>query len=104
MGLADLADTAELVASEMVTNAIQGSRRLRTAATPVVRLWVTSDGVSVIIHVWDASDEMPVRQEAGPGDDSDRGLMIIDALSKDWGAFREERGKVVWAMITSADP
>jgi anti-sigma regulatory factor (Ser/Thr protein kinase) len=100
-GLADLADTAELVASEMATNAIQGSGRLRTAVTPVVRLWVTSDGVSMVIHVWDASDEMPVRQEAGPDDDSGRGLMIIDALSKDWGAFCEERGKVVWAMITS---
>jgi len=103
-GLADLADTAELVASEIVTNAIKGSAKLNTSATPVVRLWITSDGVWLVIHVWDASDEMPVRQEAGPGDDSGRGLMIIDALSKDWGASREERGKVVWAVITSADP
>jgi anti-sigma regulatory factor (Ser/Thr protein kinase) len=104
-GLADLADTAELVASEIVTNAIKGSAKLRISATPVVRLWITSDGVCMVIHVWDASDEMPVRQEAGPGDDSGRGLMIIDALSKDWGAYRKAEGKVVWAMvITSADP
>jgi anti-sigma regulatory factor (Ser/Thr protein kinase) len=103
-GLADLADTAELVASEIVTNAVKGSAKLKTPATPVVRLWLTSDGVSMVIHVWDASDEMPVRQEAGPGDDSGRGLMIIDALSKDWGAYRKADGKVVWAMITSADP
>jgi hypothetical protein len=48
---------------------------------------------------------MPVRQEAGPGDDGGRGLMIIEALSTDWGAYRKaEGGKAVWAMITSAHP
>lgn len=106
-GLPDLADTAELLASELVTNAVQASERLRTrtdlAAVPVVRIWLTSDQISMVIHVWDASTEMPVRQEAGPGDDSGRGLMIIDALSKDHGVYRKADGKVVWAMITSAD-
>jgi hypothetical protein len=48
-----------------------------------------------VIHVWDASDSMPVRQEAAPGDDGGRGLMIIEALSADWGAYRKaEGGKV----------
>jgi anti-sigma regulatory factor (Ser/Thr protein kinase) len=104
-GVAELADTAELLASELLSNAIQASGRLRTAGSPVVRLWVTSDGESLVIRVWDASDDMPVRQEAGPGDDSGRGLMIIDALSADWGCYREpDGGKTVWAMITSARP
>lgn len=43
---------------------------------------------------------MPVRQEAGPGDDSGRGLMIIDALSADWGTYPEAAGKVVWCLIS----
>jgi hypothetical protein len=30
--------------------------------------------------------------------------MIIDALSKDWAAYRKADDKVVWAMIASADP
>jgi anti-sigma regulatory factor (Ser/Thr protein kinase) len=99
--LAELADTAELLASELVSNAVQASGRLNTAEPPVVRLWVTSDGESLAIRVWDASDDMPVRQEAGPGDDSGRGLMIIDALSADWGSYREpDGGKTVWAMIS----
>jgi anti-sigma regulatory factor (Ser/Thr protein kinase) len=98
-GLADLADTAELLASEMVTNAVQASGRLRIVETPVVRIWVTSDRESLVLGVWDASAAMPVRQEAGPGDDSGRGLMIIDALSADWGSYREADGKVVWALI-----
>jgi anti-sigma regulatory factor (Ser/Thr protein kinase) len=99
-GLAELADTAELIASEIVTNAVQASGRLRTAGPPVVQLQVTSDGKSLGVGVWDASPAMPVRQEAGTGDDSGRGLMIIDALAKDWGCYQEAGGKVVWAMIT----
>jgi anti-sigma regulatory factor (Ser/Thr protein kinase) len=104
LGVAELADTAELLASELISNAVQASKRLRTRAdlaiVPVVRLWVTSDGRFLVLRVWDASDDMPVRQEAGPGDASGRGLMIIDALSADWGAYREpDGGKVVWAAI-----
>src|SRR6202167_1986740 len=66
-GLAGLADTAELLTSELVTNAVQASERLTIradlATLPVIRLWVTSDGISLIIHVWDASDEMPVLKD-----------------------------------------
>jgi len=104
-GLAELADTAELLASELVSNAIRASGRLSLRAdlsfVPVVRITVTSDGESLVIRVWDASDDMPVRQEAGPDDDSGRGLMIIGALSADWGSYREpDGGKTVWARIS----
>jgi anti-sigma regulatory factor (Ser/Thr protein kinase) len=98
--LAELADTAALLASEIVTNAIQASQRLRTAGPPVVKLRVTSDGESLVIRVWDASQVMPVRQQAGPDDDSGRGLMIIDALGASWGSYPEAGGKVVWATIS----
>jgi len=98
-GLDHLAQTAELIASEMVTNAIQASEGLRTAETPVVRIWVTSDSEFLLLRVWDASPSMPIHQEAGLRDDGGRGLMIISALSADWGAHREAGGKVVWALI-----
>jgi len=101
-GLADLTDTAELLASEMVTNSVEESGKLRTAATPVVRITVSSDRESLVIRVWDSSEAMPVRHAAGPSDDGGRGLMIIDALSADWGSYREADGKVVWVMISSA--
>jgi anti-sigma regulatory factor (Ser/Thr protein kinase) len=98
-GLTHLADTAELLASEIVTNAVQASGQLKIADPPVVRVTVTADRESVLIRVWDGSDGMPVRQQAGPSDDGGRGLTIIDALSTDWGAYREADGKVVWALI-----
>jgi anti-sigma regulatory factor (Ser/Thr protein kinase) len=103
-GLADLGDTAELLASEIVTNAVQASARLRTAGPAVIWVWITSDRVSMVIHVWDASPQMPAAQQAGLDDDGGRGLMLVRELSKDWGAYRKAGGKVVWVMITSADP
>jgi hypothetical protein len=105
-GLRSIAETAELLASELMTNAIQASEGLRTradlAVVPVVSLWLVSDGISVVIHVWDASDDMPVRKDFTADDEGGRGLMLVDALGKEWGAYRKaEGGKVVWAMITS---
>jgi hypothetical protein len=98
-GLPGLADTAELLASELVTNAIQASERLTALETPVVRLGLASDGISIVIHVGDASGGMPVRREAAPAEEGGRGLMIIAALSADWGSYLTEIGKVVWALV-----
>ena len=106
-GLVGLADTAELLASEIATNAVQASQRLRIradlAAVPVIRPWVTTNGVSMVIHVWDGSDEMPVIKDVAADEENGRGLMLVAALSKDWGAYRKAQGKVVWVMA-AADP
>ena len=103
-GLADLADTAELLASELVTNAVQASQRLpRTAelaAVPVIRLRVTSDGACLVIHVWDGSDQMPVLEDAAADEENGRGLMLVATLGKDWGCYRTaEGGKAVWVLL-----
>lgn len=63
-----------------------------------MRLWLAGNYSSIVIRVWDGSDGTPVRQEAGPGDDSGRGLMIIDAPSADWGSYPEANGKIVWVL------
>jgi anti-sigma regulatory factor (Ser/Thr protein kinase) len=107
-GLRSIAETAELLVSELMTNAVQESGRLKTRAdpaiVPVVNLWLISDGISLVIHVWDASDEMPVRKDFTADDEGGRGLMLVEALGKEWGTYRKaEGGKVVWVMITSAD-
>jgi len=105
-GLAGLADTAEFLASEIATNAVLASQRLTTstdlAVVPVIRLWVSSDGVCMAIHVWDASDEMPVVKDVAADEENGRGLMLVAALGKDWGACRKTKGKVVWVIV--ADP
>ncbi len=102
-GLPDLADTAELLASELITNAVRASERLRVRAdlaiVPVIRLWLVSDKSSLVIHVWDGNDEMPVRRNAGIDEESGRGLMLVESLSSDWGAYRKTTGKTVWVKI-----
>jgi hypothetical protein len=105
-GLGSIADTAELLASELMTNAVQESERLRTRAdlaiVPVVDLWLVCDRMSVVIHVWDASDDMPVPEDVTADDEGGRGLMLVQALGKEWGAYRTaEGGKVVWVRCAT---
>lgn len=98
-GLGGLADTAELLASEPVSNALQASQRLRTQEIPVIRLWLAGDRTSLVIYVGDDSHERPTRQEPDPGDESGRGLMIVDALGASWGSYETDDGKIVWVQI-----
>lgn len=60
---------------------------------PVIRLWVTSGGVSMVIHVRDGSDEMPVVKGVAADEENGRGLMLVTALGKDWGSTERQRAK-----------
>jgi anti-sigma regulatory factor (Ser/Thr protein kinase) len=104
-----LADTSELVVSELVTNAVNasggltGSRRSGrwVPGTPPMRLWVSSDRRRVLIQVWDGNDRLPTPQHAGTDDESGRGLLLVESLSAEWGSYPPERssGKLIWALI-----
>jgi anti-sigma regulatory factor (Ser/Thr protein kinase) len=94
-GLAALADDAELVGCELVTNAVRAAGQL--PGQPPVRLRLTAIPRGVIIGVWDAAPGGPARRQPGP--DGGQGLVIIEALSARWGVRRVEGGgKIVWAV------
>jgi anti-sigma regulatory factor (Ser/Thr protein kinase) len=93
------ADTTELLVSELVTNSVRASERLETMGLPVVRLWVGSDRISVLIRVGDGSDEMPTPRVPDLGEDGGRGLMLVEALAAGWGVDREASGKTTWALV-----
>ena len=95
----DVEETAALLTTELVTNAVRASAPPDSGDVPVVRLWMRCDRVSIVIHVWDGSEEMPIRRDAGPGAESGWGLMLVNSLSKEWGAHRTAGGKVVWVML-----
>jgi anti-sigma regulatory factor (Ser/Thr protein kinase) len=101
VGLSALADNIELIVSELATNAVRATQHLRdsTLTTPVVRLWLASELQSMLIQIWDASSQMPVRRDAGPDDESGRGLMLVNCLGSEWGAYRKANGKVVWVIV-----
>ena len=108
--LGALVRTAGLVVSELVGNAVQASEGLTgsrfaghwTPGTPPVRMWLSADDHRVVIQVWDGSDRPPVPQPVEPEADSGRGLLLVGALSAEWGCYTPEKssGKVVWAVIT----
>jgi hypothetical protein len=63
-------------------------------------IWLASDRLSLVIHVWDARDDMPVRQDAAPDEIGGRGPLLVETLAKDWGAYRQTDGKIVWVLIS----
>ena len=85
--------------AELVTNAVKASRAM-TQSSPV-RLWLASDSAQVLIVVSDASPQPPVRIDKSDEAENGRGLMLVEAISEQWGwYFREDRaGKFVWATI-----
>jgi hypothetical protein len=108
--LGTLVQTAALVVSELVSNAVQASVELTGSrfagqwapGIPPVRVWLSADDHRVVIQVWDGSDLPPVPQPVAPEADSGRGLLLVGALSAEWGCYTPEKssGKVVWAVVT----
>jgi anti-sigma regulatory factor (Ser/Thr protein kinase) len=98
-GLNETADTAEIVAAELTTNAIVASA---AAGHPLVRLRVTCRAWSVLVAVWDASPGLPEPRRDGPADAlGGRGLVLIDALADRWGWDpAEDGGKLVYAELS----
>jgi len=56
-----------------------------------------------LVEVWDENTGLPVLTRASLDDDSGRGLMLVAALSQQWGwdLSRQGTGKIVWALIES---
>jgi anti-sigma regulatory factor (Ser/Thr protein kinase) len=97
-GLSGMSSTVELVATEVLTNAIAASGEL--ARRPPIKLWLLSDKAQVTILVQDSNPRPPVRVDAEPQDEAGRGLLLVDSLSTRWGWCPGERGtKTVWAVI-----
>lgn len=118
-GLVDLADTGELVASEIAANAVaaladpetvsgenpRGLPRVIAGTVAAIAVRLRSDGVFLLIEVWDPADGKPERRDAGPDDESGRGLAIVDALCEARGCDPHPNGgKVVWALLKHPHP
>ncbi|MFF5754260.1 SpoIIE family protein phosphatase [Streptomyces longwoodensis] len=103
-GLADLEFTAELVVSELVTNAIRYGRppiHLRLVLPdpePPDGPGATS-GRSLLCEVRDASSTAPHQRRARSYDEGGRGLHLVAQLAERWGTRQTRVGKTVWAEL-----
>jgi hypothetical protein len=97
-GIGELADDAELIVSELVTNALKASQSLQE--TRPFALCLRSDYKRLIIEVWDHSPREPRSAPVGGDAEGGRGLLVVEALSTRWGYERTGcSAKVVWAEL-----
>ena len=103
----ETAETAELLVSELVTNAVrfvddpmctlQCSER---ANAGLISLSIRHFREGLLIEVYDTDTNPPVRYHAGEYAETGRGLMLVEALSKEWSYFFPPGGgKVVYCFL-----
>lgn len=89
---------AQLICSELVSNAVQATRALPEAMPVGLRLLASSG--RLVIEAWDCHPGYPVRQPASDVAESGRGLQIVHDLSNRWGTRRVSASlKAVWAEL-----
>lgn len=92
----DLGDSTlavvELLTTELVINSVEHAGTSATVTAEVhrdkVRVGVSDDGPGI-----------PERRAPSVGEESGRGLLLVDSLAKDWGVDRTEAGKTVWFEV-----
>ncbi|MGW1884658.1 SpoIIE family protein phosphatase [Streptomyces sp. NPDC001970] len=91
-GAGDRSDEIELVADELITNAL-----MHTDGDAIVTARVLPGPERRLrIEVEDPSSALPRRREAGESGVSGRGLMLVDRLTDVWGVESRGSGKCVW--------
>jgi anti-sigma regulatory factor (Ser/Thr protein kinase) len=89
----DLTETAQLLTTELVSNAARN-------ADSTLELRVAHERGVVRIGVYDDSHRLPHSGAAQLDDTSGRGLQLVEMLSSSWGVEPQERGKVVWFELS----
>jgi PAS domain S-box-containing protein len=93
----DLLDSAELLVSEVVTNAI-------VHAGTVIDVHFCLDDGGLMAEVVDGSPHMPVRRHYSNLAGTGRGLGLLEKLVDRWGVRRQTGSKTVWFELRTGDP
>lgn len=101
------AETAELLVSELVTNAVRfagdAARTFRyseRANASLISLCLRHFPDGLLIEVYDTGNNPPIRSSADDYAETGRGLMLVNALSKEWSYFFPPGGgKVVYCFL-----
>ena len=101
-------EVAELLASELITNAIVATwdmrarsvRQLPDANVEHIGIRLLAFDDSFVIEVWDSSPELPKLIASSWEAEHGRGLQLVEALSIRWGYYHARfSGKVVWCQL-----
>jgi anti-sigma regulatory factor (Ser/Thr protein kinase) len=91
-GFDEHCEAAVLLTSEVVTNAIRHTAEILTVV-------VRCEGDTLTVAVRDGSTGELHVDDRGLLGESGRGLMILGALSEEWGVRQHPRGKSVWFRL-----
>jgi hypothetical protein len=104
-----LADTTELLVSELMVNAVETSgsgdvgqahTRYQTLAPQWVALRLSCTDTSLVIEVWDGDESPPVLAERSREAGGGRGLFFVSRSSRRWAYYWPRTGgKVTWCEI-----
>jgi hypothetical protein len=87
-----LTEDAELVVSELTTNALR-------ADCSELEVGLELHRGELVVTVRDDAGGWPRAREASPTDPSGRGLHLVGAVTERWGSTPTGRGKTVWATL-----
>ncbi|MFJ4846250.1 MULTISPECIES: SpoIIE family protein phosphatase [unclassified Streptomyces] len=94
-GLEEMTEDLQLVASEVVTNAL-----IHAGSDVDVRLRAFRDNIRMEVRDSDSDPPVPsafsLTEEGSSQAESGRGLFLVDALTRAWNSSPNGRGKTVW--------
>ncbi|MDJ0344957.1 ATP-binding protein [Streptomyces sp. H10-C2] len=90
-GNAELAHPVALAVTELAANAVN---HVGHGAPATLVMHLDDDTLRLELH--DGSPQPPAATEPSPDDECGRGLLILAAITSDWGSLRTTAGKLVW--------
>jgi anti-sigma regulatory factor (Ser/Thr protein kinase) len=99
---ADTIDVAELLISELATNAIRpdlGWTARGAIRVPSITGWLWHIPDLVVIEVSDRNKKPPELQVAEDDSEGGRGLQLVESLSREWGYYYRRGWKTVYCVI-----
>jgi hypothetical protein len=107
-GMSTYEEVAELLASELMTNALvastdsDGEPIYVNGRMAVIIFRMLGYRDALVLEVWDMMPSAPEVRQAGADDEHGRGMFLVETLAYQWGrkVAPDWPGKCVWAEIT----
>jgi serine/threonine-protein kinase RsbW len=96
--LGAVTDTAVLLTSELVTNAVRHSHSREAGGTVTLVILETADGVRVEVTDNGSEVSSPVVKGAVFSSDG-HGLFLVETMAEQWGYLRDAAGTTVWFQL-----
>ncbi|NAS22156.1 ATP-binding protein [Herbidospora sp. NEAU-GS84] len=92
-----IADSAELIVSELATNAIRHTASSCFGGQFLVSIQAEHD--QVWLGVVDEGGQGAPHLRPDSDDESGRGLLLVASLADNWGVYGDHTGRTVWALL-----